>query len=104
MRCLDVRCPAVRCLAVSPGVAFTNIMASIPGPFRPLCWLLFRSPYMGAQVIKMAAIDEAVPGGSFLSNCYVERSHGVDDVSNKPDEWEKLWALSEKCAADGRFP
>ena len=95
---------AIRCLAVSPGVAFTNIMAFIPPLFRPLCWLLFRSPEMGAQVIAMAAIDEAVPGGSFLTNCQVERSHGVGDCSNQPAEWDKLWALSEKCAADGRFP
>ena len=95
---------AIRCLAVSTGVAFTNIMASIPPLFRPLCWILFRSPEMGAQIIAMAAIDEAVPGGSFLTNCQVGRTHGVDDCSNQPAEWDKLWALSEKCAADGRFP
>ena len=95
---------AVRCLSVSPGVAFTNIMAFIPAPFRPLCWLLFRSPAVGAQVIKMASIDADVAGGAFLSNCCVERSAGADDCSNKPDECEKLWALSEACAADGRFP
>ena len=95
---------AVRCYAVSPGVAFTNIMAFIPGPFRPLCWVLFRSPEMGAQVIKMASVDKDAPGGSFLSNCYVEQSKGADDCSNKPEEWDKLWALCEKCAADGKYP
>jgi len=95
---------AVRCVAVSPGVAFTNIMAFIPGPFRPLCWVLFRSPYMGAQVIKMAAVDESVVGGSYLTNCHVVRSAGKDDCSNKPEEWERVWALTTECMGDGRYP
>ena len=90
-------------MAVSPGVAFTNIMASIPALFRPLCWLLFRTPAMGAQVIKMAAIDPGVAGGSFLTNCCAVPSGGVDDCSNTPAECEKLWELTERCAKDGRF-
>ena len=95
---------AIRCLAISPGVAFTNIMAAIPALFQPLCWILFRTPYMGAQVIKMAAIDPSVPGGSFLTNCTVVPSGGKDGCSNEPAEWEKVWQLTEKCMADGKYP
>ena len=57
-----------------------------------------------SQVIKMAAIDADLAGGSYLCNCRVERTSGVGDVSNQPAEWDKLWALTEKCMKDGRFP
>ena len=79
-------------------------LPGIPKEMQFLCTLLFRSPFMGSQVIKMAAIGPAVPGGSYLCNCFVERTSGVDDVSNKPDEWEKLWQLTAKSVADGKFP
>ena len=96
---------AIRCFAVSPGVAYTNIMAGIPAEMQLLCRVLFRTPYMGAQVIKMAAIDPHVPGGSYLCNCRVERTSGAGDISNQPAEWDKLWALTESCKADSsKFP
>jgi len=95
---------AVRCMAISPGVAFTNIFPpGLPAFMKFMFVLLFRTPFMGAQVIKMAAVDPAVVGGSFLTNCHVVPSSGQGDVSNKPEEWEKLWALTEKCAADDKY-
>ena len=92
---------AVRCVSVTPGFALTNIV-NAPQYAVPFIWLLSRSAHVGAQVIKMAAVD-VVPGGSYLSNCYVKPTEGVDGCSNDPEQWSKLWSLLEKCVDDGRY-
>ena len=97
----------VRCVSVTPGFALTNITAgSAPLPLMPLLWLLARSAHVGAHVIAMALLDPDVPGGSYLSNCYLKPSEGADGCSNKPDEIERLWVTSERCVeqAASRFP
>jgi len=95
---------AVRCVSVTPGFALTNIVAgSIPRPLLPVVWLLSRSAHVGAQVIKMACVDPDLPGGCYLSNCYVKPTEGAGGCSNQPELWPRLWALLEACVADERF-
>ena len=95
---------AVRCISVTPGFALTNIAAGkIPKLAMPLVWLLARSARTGAQVIKMACVD-AVPGGCYLSNCYVKPTEGAGGYSNDPKQWSMLWTLLEKCVDDERYP
>jgi len=95
---------SVRCFCMTPGFALTNITAaSMPTLLMPLLWVLSRSPEMGAQPIKMACVDPALPGGSYLSNCYVKETEGADGCCKKPDEWAKLWELCEKCVKDDRY-
>jgi len=103
---------AIRCLAMTPGFALTNLTPAVPAPLLPLLWLIARSSRVGAQPIKMACVDPDVPGGSYLSNCYVKPAEGKDGCANEPEQWAKLWALCEKCAAEaasgliytGKFP
>lgn len=99
---------SVRCVAVTPGFAFTNITVGggVPAPMIPLLWLLARSAHVGAQVIKMACLDPTLPGGSYLSNCYIKPSEGKDGVSLRPDEWERCWetTLQSVKKAEGSFP
>lgn len=92
---------AVRCLAVTPGMALTG-MTGVPAPLYPLLYLVGRSAHIGAQVVKMACIDEGVRGGSYLSNCEAKPSEGAGGCSNDPREWARLWATSERCAAEAR--
>lgn len=95
-----------RGVAVTPGFAVTRIF-ELRGVYKaawPLLWLLGRSPRMGAQAIKMAALDDEVPGGSYISNCYVKPSEGKDGCSNDPAIWKKMWELSEACLDMRRFP
>lgn len=95
---------AIRCMAMTPGFALTNIVAGkIPMLLMPLVWLISRSPKTGAQPIKMACVDPDAVGGSYLSNCYVKPSEGRNGCSNELDEWRKLWELCERCVADDRF-
>eukprot|EP00931_Biecheleriopsis_adriatica_P104737 TRINITY_DN79374_c0_g1_i1.p1 TRINITY_DN79374_c0_g1~~TRINITY_DN79374_c0_g1_i1.p1 ORF type:complete len:356 (-),score=70.43 TRINITY_DN79374_c0_g1_i1:3-1070(-) len=95
---------AIRCFSITPGFALTNLTAGkIPKVAMPLVWLMSRSPHMGAQAIKMACVDPTVPGGSYISNCYVKQTEGVDSCSNQPTEWKKLWALCEKCVEDEAY-
>lgn len=98
----------VKCFAVTPGFVVTNI-----GPLKntwirvlaaPLLACFGRSSWMGAQVIKMACISPDLPGGAYLSNCCHKPSKGEDDASNRPEEWRKLWELSERCAQEAKFP
>ena len=69
-------------------------------------WLMARSAHVGAMVIKMACIDPDVPGGSYLSNCYVKPSEGANGCSNSPEEWDRLIQTTERSAkeAETRFP
>ena len=94
-----------RCFAITPGFALTNIMKP-PKPLLPLAWLLARSAHVGAMPIKMACVESELPGGSYISNCYVKASEGKDGASNEPGEWEKLWALCEKSVEEAavRYP
>ena len=91
----------MRCLAVTPGMALTG-MTGVPAPLYPLLYLVGRSAHIGAQVVKMACIDEGVRGGSYLSNCEAKPSEGAGGCSNDPREWARLWATSERCAAEAR--
>lgn len=98
----------IRCIAVTPGFSLTNITvgAKPPPPARLLMWLMARSAHVGAMVIKMACIDPDVPGGSYLSNCYVKPSEGADGCSNSPEEWQRLIHTTERSVmtAETRFP
>jgi NAD(P)-dependent dehydrogenase (short-subunit alcohol dehydrogenase family) len=97
---------AIRCVAITPGFAWTNITPSIPFLLRPLVWVLARSAHVGAQVIKQACLDPMLPGGVYLSNCYVKPTEGRDDVSNQPREWERCWqtTVASVQQAEARFP
>ena len=85
----------VKCLSITPGAVWTNIFTP-PLVLWPLMWCVMRSAACGAQVIKMACMADDVPGGAYLSNCYVKPSEGKDDCSNVEAQWTKLWELSEK--------
>ena len=54
----------IRCVAVTPGAAWTAIMPTPPLPLRPLMWAVMRTPTVGAQVIKMACLDTQLQGGN----------------------------------------
>eukprot|EP00929_Paragymnodinium_shiwhaense_P053683 TRINITY_DN26893_c0_g1_i1.p1 TRINITY_DN26893_c0_g1~~TRINITY_DN26893_c0_g1_i1.p1 ORF type:complete len:359 (+),score=65.41 TRINITY_DN26893_c0_g1_i1:101-1177(+) len=96
---------AVRCISITPGFALTNLTASkIPRAAMPLVWLLARSAHGGAQAVKMACVDPDVPGGSYISNCYVKQTEGAGNCSNSAEEWKKHWALCETCVQDSRYP
>lgn len=103
MRAADPALAGTLCICVTPGFALTNIVEA-PSLAYPLLWFMSRSAYVGAQVIKMACIDEDVPGGSYLSNCYVKPTEGADGCSNNSAEWAKLWKLCEQCVEDDRYP
>lgn len=83
----------VKCFSVRPGPTWTNIIPNIPFLY-PLYWILFRSPAKGAQVIKMACLDNHLKGGEYLSNCCVKESEGIDGCSNDETLWERLWELT----------
>ena len=98
---------AVRCIAATPGMAYTNIFAaSVPVVLKPVVWFLARSAHVGAHVIKMALVDDEVPGGSYLSNCCIKPAEGAGDGANDPEQWAKLWALCEADLGEieARFP
>lgn len=86
----------VKCSAITPGAVRTNILPAVPFFLYPLIIFLLRSPYMGAQVIKMACLDQQLQGGEYLSNCYVKESEGADQCSNDQSQWARLWDLSSK--------
>jgi hypothetical protein len=95
---------AVRCTAITPGMAYTNIFAAhIPGFMKPVMWFLARSAHVGAHSIKRALIDPGVPGGSYLSNCYLKLAEGENGCANQPEQWTRLWAACEKGLEEGRF-
>jgi len=86
----------VKCFAVTPGAVWTNAVPSLPLLY-PLFWLVMRPPIIGAQVIKMACLDnEILHGGEYLSNCYVKATEGKNGCSNDENQWKKLWELSSK--------
>merc|ERR1712238_323096 len=86
----------VKCFAVTPGAVWTNIVPQLPFLY-PLFWLVLRPPTIGAQVIKMACLDnEKLNGGEYLSNCYVKATEGKNGCSNDENQWKKLWELSSK--------
>ncbi len=96
---------AVRCTAITPGMAYTNIMANkIPFALKPFVIFLARSAHVGAHAIKMALIDPDVPGGSYLSNCYVKPAEGAGGCANEPGQWSRLWEVCEQNLLEGRFP
>lgn len=96
---------AVRCIAVNPGFALTNIahLHDVAKVWM-LARLVARSAWMGAQVIKMACIDQDIPGGSYLSNCLAKPTEGANGCSNDPVQWVKLWELCAECVKKARFP
>ena len=51
---------------------------------------------MGAQVIKMACLDNDLKGGEYLSNCQVKESLGAGGCSTDEEQWKRLWELTEK--------
>ena len=52
----------------------------------------------------MACIDQDIPGGAYLSNCYVKETEGAGGCSNDTAQWAKLWELSESQIKQNRFP
>ena len=86
-------------------MAYTNIFAkAIPLYLRPVVKFLARSAHVGAHAIKMALVDPDVPGGSYLSNCYVKPAEGAGDCANDPALWAQLWEVCEKNLQEARFP
>ena len=45
-----------------------------------------------------------MPGGSYLSNCYVKPAEGAEGCANDPKQWERLWALCEANQKENRYP
>lgn len=68
----------------------------------PLVLLLWRSPRMGAQVVKMCCLGP-VASGSYYSNCAEEPTSGMDNIANDAAAQERLWALSGWQVQEGRF-
>ena len=93
----------IKCFAITPGAVWTNIFPIKPLLY-PLFWAVMRSPTMGAQVIKMACLDNAVlKGGEYLSNCYVKESQGIDGCSNDEEQWKRLWELTAKQVEEKEY-
>jgi len=91
----------VKCAAVTPGAVLTNIFRnSIPALLSPIVAFLFRSPRVGAQVVKMACLSQHLQGGEYLSNCYVKETEGVGRCSNDQSQWVRLWELTQKQAEE----
>ena len=101
--------PDVRCFALTPGAVWTGILGATNRPLLyPLLWATMRTPRTGAQVIKMACLDEGLEGGEYLSNCYAKDTEGKNGCSNDEAQWKKLWELTEgqvaaKAYADPSF-
>ncbi len=92
----------VKCFAITPGLVWTNFVPKIPLLY-PLFWCIMRSPKQGAQVIKMACLDESLEGGEYMSNCYVKESEGIDGCSNDEEQWKRLWELTAKQVQDKEY-
>jgi len=93
----------IKCFAVTPGAVWTNIFPVMPLLY-PLFWAVMRSPTMGAQVIKMACLDnDVLKGGEYLSNCYVKESQGIDGCSNDEEQWKRLWELTAKQVEEKEY-
>jgi NAD(P)-dependent dehydrogenase (short-subunit alcohol dehydrogenase family) len=92
----------VKCFSLTPGLVWTNILPRIPLLY-PLFWLICRTPRMGAQVIKMACLDNDLEGGEYMSNCYVKESEGVDGCSNDEELWKRLWELTVKQVEEKEY-
>jgi len=92
----------IKCFSVTPGLVWTNI---IPKFFflYPLYWLIMRSPTKGAQVIKMACLDNNLKGGEYMSNCYIKESEGIDGCSNDEELWKRLWELTAKQVEEKQY-
>jgi len=85
----------VKCFAITPGAVWTNMVVPNTIPILyPIFWAVLRSPTKGAQVIKMACLDNDLNGGEYLSNCYVKESRGIDGCSNNEEQWKQLWELT----------
>ena len=74
-----------------------------PLPLLPLVYAISRSPTLGAQVIKMACIDDSLKGGEYLSNCYVKETEGVDGCSNDVALASRLWDMTAQHVKEGRY-
>lgn len=85
----------VKCMAITPGLVWTNIIPTI-SLLYPLYWFIMRTPTKGAQVIKMACLDNDLKGGEYMSNCYVKESVGINGCSNDEEQWRRLWELTAK--------
>ena len=64
---LAERSPAVRSLAVHPGVVATRLWRRIPQPFRFFATRRMASPDAGALPLVRAATDLALPSGGYLA-------------------------------------
>lgn len=95
--------PDVLCISLTPGAVWTNIFPP-PKVLYPIFWAIMRTPEMGAQVIKMACLeDELLKGGEYLSNCYVKQTEGKDGCSNDEKHWKQLWELSAKQIEEKQY-
>lgn len=92
----------VKCFSVTPGLVWTNIIPTIKILY-PLFWLIMRTPTTGAQVIKMACLDNELKGGEYLSNCCVKESEGVDGCSKDEELWKRLWELTAKQVEEKEY-
>lgn len=92
----------IKCFSVTPGLVWTNIIPKIRFLY-PLFWLIMRSTIKGAQVIKMACLDNDLKGGEYLSNCYVKESLGIDGCSNDEEQWGRLWELTAKHVEEKEY-
>eukprot|EP00536_Pseudo-nitzschia_multiseries_P003708 jgi/Psemu1/64277/estExt_Genemark1.C_580059 len=86
----------VKCFALTPGAVWTSIVATPTKLLYPLMWFVLRTPNTGAQVIKMACLDNDLKGGEYLSNCCVKEARGKDGCSNDEAQWKRLWELTEQ--------
>ena len=92
----------VKCFALTPGAVWTSLL-NAPTLLYPLFWVVMRTPTKGAQVIKMACLDNELKGGEYLSNCCVKESQGKDGCSNDEEQWKRLWEVTEKQVAGKEY-
>jgi len=95
----------IKCFPVTPGAVQTNLTPSnLPWPAQVFLKCVLRTPHTGIQVIQMACLDQTIPGGSYLSNCCVKTTEGLNGCSNDEGQCNKLWELTERQIQENRFP
>jgi retinol dehydrogenase-12 len=93
---LSERRPAVKSLAVHPGLVSTGLWRRIPQPFRALVTRRMVPPEAGALPLVQAAIDPALPSGSYLTPSGIRTpGKSVIDPVGRSELWDASLAWVE---------
>jgi NAD(P)-dependent dehydrogenase (short-subunit alcohol dehydrogenase family) len=86
---LSERRPAVKGLAVHPGLVSTGLWRRIPQPFRALVTRRMIPPEAGALPLVQAATDAALPAGSYLTPTGIRTpGKAVTDPGGRAKLWD----------------